>query len=48
MIQESPNDALMPTVGEITGGSMRIDETEELIAGFKRENIDPFLILLVH
>lgn len=34
-------DVLMPTVGEITGGSMRIDETEELIAGFKRENIDP-------
>ncbi|QEU58596.1 Ded81 [Kluyveromyces lactis] len=34
-------DVLMPTVGEITGGSMRIDDTEELMAGFKREGIDP-------
>lgn len=34
-------DVLMPTVGEITGGSMRIDATEELMAGFKREGIDP-------
>ncbi|QLG72104.1 hypothetical protein HG535_0C04580 [Zygotorulaspora mrakii] len=34
-------DVLMPTVGEITGGSMRIDSTEELMEGFKREGIDP-------
>ncbi|CCK73576.1 asparagine--tRNA ligase DED81 NDAI_0G05930 [Naumovozyma dairenensis CBS 421] len=34
-------DVLMPTVGEITGGSMRIEDTEELMAGFKREGIDP-------
>lgn len=34
-------DVLMPTVGEITGGSMRISDVEELMAGFKREGIDP-------
>ena len=34
-------DVLMPTVGEITGGSMRINNLEELMAGFKREGIDP-------
>ncbi|AET38449.1 asparagine--tRNA ligase DED81 Ecym_2750 [Eremothecium cymbalariae DBVPG len=33
-------DVLMPTVGEITGGSMRIESTEELMAGFTREGID--------
>lgn len=32
-------DVLMPTVGEITGGSMRSEGLEELIEGFKREGI---------
>ncbi len=31
----------MPGVGEIIGGSMRIWDYEELIAGYKREGISP-------
>lgn len=32
-------DVLMPNVGEVTGGSMRIDDYEELAAALKRENL---------
>ena len=34
-------DVLMPGVGEIVGAGMRMDDYEELLAGYEREGIDP-------
>uniref|UniRef100_A0A1B0A533 Asparagine--tRNA ligase, cytoplasmic n=1 Tax=Glossina pallidipes TaxID=7398 RepID=A0A1B0A533_GLOPL len=34
-------DVLLPNVGEIVGGSMRIYDNEDLLRGYKREGIDP-------
>lgn len=34
-------DVLLPNVGEIVGGSMRIWNYEEMMEGYARENIDP-------
>lgn len=34
-------DILMPNVGEIVGGSMRMDNEEELMKAYKSEGLDP-------
>lgn len=31
----------MPNVGEIVGGSMRMDDHEELMAAYIKEGVDP-------
>ncbi|SAM00854.1 hypothetical protein [Absidia glauca] len=34
-------DVLMPNVGEVVGGSMRMDDMNELLEAYKKEGIDP-------
>jgi asparaginyl-tRNA synthetase len=34
-------DFLLPGVGEVIGGSMRMEHWDELMAAYKREGIDP-------
>ncbi|OAF68886.1 hypothetical protein A3Q56_03379 [Intoshia linei] len=34
-------DLLLPNVGEVVGGSMRISDYDKMIAAYKSENIDP-------